>query len=155
MYVTSGAQGEGFATVASDGGVLDAWFLNPKLTPGGANAGTQRVTGLLLPGQSADDVARYARKDDIRGVEVVPIRTEIACLADKPVDVHDVYLRLHLLSHRLVKPNAANIDGMFQLLRELHIDRIQALRTVECDDGDTVGDFVQDGFVIHRIPIPI
>ena len=116
MYVTSGAQGEGFATVASDGGVLDAWFLNLKLTPGGAKAGTQRVTGLSLPGQSADDVARYARKDDIRGVEVVPIRTEIACLADKPVDVHDVYLRLHLLSHRLVKPNAVNIDGMFQLL---------------------------------------
>ena len=116
MYVTSGAQGEGFATVANDGGVLDAWFLNPKLTPGGAKAGTQRVTGLSLPGQSADDVARYARKDDIRGVEVVPIRTEIACLADKPTDVHDVYLRLHLLSHRLVKPNAANIDGMFQLL---------------------------------------
>ncbi len=53
MYVTSGAQGEGFATVASDDGVLDAWFLNPKLAPGGAKAGTQRVTGLSLPGQSA------------------------------------------------------------------------------------------------------
>jgi 2,3,4,5-tetrahydropyridine-2,6-dicarboxylate N-succinyltransferase len=116
MFVTSGAQGEGFATIAADGGVLDAWFLNLKLTPGGATAGTERVGRLSLPGQTADDVARYARKDDIRGVEVIPIQTEIACLADRPVDVHDVYLRLHLLSHRLVKPNALNIDGMFQLL---------------------------------------
>jgi len=116
MYVTSGAQGEGFATIAGDRGALDAWFLNLKLTPGGAKAGTQRVSRLSLPGQSADDVARYACKDDIRRVEVVPIRTEIASLADKPIDVHDVYLRLHLLSHRLVKPNTMNIDGMFQLL---------------------------------------
>jgi 2,3,4,5-tetrahydropyridine-2-carboxylate N-succinyltransferase len=116
MYVTSGAQGEGFATVASDGSVLDAWFLSLKLMPGGAQAGLQRLTELSLPGQSADDVARYGRKDDIRGVEVVPIRTEIASLADKPIDVYDIYLRLHLLSHRLVKPNTVNIDGMFQLV---------------------------------------
>jgi 2,3,4,5-tetrahydropyridine-2-carboxylate N-succinyltransferase len=30
--------------------------------------------------------------------------------------VHDAYLRLHLLSHRLVRPNGLNLDGIFSLL---------------------------------------
>ena len=46
----------------------------------------------------------------------MPIRTEIASLQDAPVDVHDAYLRLHLLSHRLVRPNTINLDGIFQLI---------------------------------------
>jgi|FEC22Drversion2_1045045.scaffolds.fasta_scaffold00125_8 2,3,4,5-tetrahydropyridine-2,6-dicarboxylate N-succinyltransferase len=116
MFETAGAQGEGFATIANDGSVLDSWFLNLKLTPSGGKTGTERLAGLSLPGHSGDDIARYAHKDDLRKVEVVPVRTVIASLADKPVDVHDVYLRLHLLSHRLVKPNAVNIEGMFALL---------------------------------------
>ena len=115
MFITSGALGEGFATVASDGTVLDAWFLNLQLASSG-KAGTRRVAGLSLPGPSAEEVASYARKDDIRMVEVVPIRTEIASLADKPIDTHDIYLRLHLLSHRLVKPNTVNLEDLFQLV---------------------------------------
>jgi 2,3,4,5-tetrahydropyridine-2-carboxylate N-succinyltransferase len=115
MHDTSGALGEGFATVAGNGAVLDAWFLDLKLTSSG-QAATRRLAGLSLPGHSAADPAHHAHTDDIRRVEVVPVRTGIASLADKPVDVHDVYLRLHLLSHRLVRPNTVNLDGMFQLL---------------------------------------
>ena len=115
MFITSGALGEGFATVASDGTVLDAWFLNLQLVSSG-KAGTRRVARLSLPGPSAEEVASYARKDDIRMVEIVPIRTEIASLADKPIDTHDIYLRLHLLSHRLVKPNTVNLEDLFQLV---------------------------------------
>jgi 2,3,4,5-tetrahydropyridine-2-carboxylate N-succinyltransferase len=92
--------------VSRNGIVLDAWFLNPKLA-NGAPAGTR-------PGPRDD--RGYARTDEIRGVEVVPIRTEIASLQDAPVDVHDAYLRLHLLSHRLVRPNTLNLDGIFQLI---------------------------------------
>ncbi len=44
------------------------------------------------------------------------MRTTIADLADKPADTHDVWLRLHLLSHRLTKPHEANLDGIFGLL---------------------------------------
>jgi 2,3,4,5-tetrahydropyridine-2,6-dicarboxylate N-succinyltransferase len=35
---------------------------------------------------------------------------------EKPQTVPEVYLKLHLLSHRLVKPNQINLDGMFALL---------------------------------------
>ena len=33
-----------------------------------------------------------------------------------PTDAHDAYLRLHLLSHRLVKPHELNLDGIFGVL---------------------------------------
>ncbi len=42
--------------------------------------------------------------------------TFIGDLAVKPVDAHDAYLRLHLLSHRLVKPHGQNLEGIFGLL---------------------------------------
>ena len=45
--------------------------------------------------------------------------TAIASLADPPVDAHDAYLRLHLLSHRLVRPHGANLDGLFGLLNNV------------------------------------
>ena len=64
-------------------------------------------------GESADG---YARHDDIRNVDIVPIHTEIDSLASAPTDVHDAYLRLHLLSHRLVQPNCLNLEGIFSLL---------------------------------------
>jgi 2,3,4,5-tetrahydropyridine-2-carboxylate N-succinyltransferase len=44
------------------------------------------------------------------------VRTTVASLADPPADAHDVYLRLHLLSHRLIAPHEANLDGVFGLL---------------------------------------
>ncbi|MGQ0575708.1 MAG: 2,3,4,5-tetrahydropyridine-2,6-dicarboxylate N-succinyltransferase, partial [Pseudonocardia sp.] len=54
--------------------------------------------------------------DDTRGVSTVVVRTVIGSLADPPRDAHDVYLRLHLLSHRLVAPHQADLDGIFGLL---------------------------------------
>ena len=47
---------------------------------------------------------------------MAPVRTEIVSLAEPPADTHDVYLRLHLLSHRLVAPRTINLDGVFRLL---------------------------------------
>jgi 2,3,4,5-tetrahydropyridine-2-carboxylate N-succinyltransferase len=99
------------ATVTEDGTVLDAWFPDPEL---GAYSpsGTTRIT--------ADDVSEelgaLAGPDHDRGVEVVAIRTVIADLADKPADTYDAYLRLHLISHRLVEPHGLNLDGVFGAL---------------------------------------
>ncbi len=49
----------------------------------------------------------------------VPVLTFIADLGAPPVDAHDVYLRLHLLSHRLVQPHGLNLDGQFGLLNNV------------------------------------
>ena len=54
-------------------------------------------------------------EDPIRKVKKVAIEVKIN-LNDKPKDAADVYLRLHLLSHRLVKPHGVNLDEIFSLL---------------------------------------
>ena len=111
-----GASGEGFATVARDGRVLDCWFLQLRLLTQAGGAGTVPMTAQQIKEALAESAEGCARHDDIRDVDIVPIRTEIGSLASAPTDVHDAYLRLHLLSHRLVRPNCLNLDGIFGLL---------------------------------------
>jgi 2,3,4,5-tetrahydropyridine-2-carboxylate N-succinyltransferase len=113
---TTGAVAAGLATVTPDGTVLDTWFPAPELVDGPGPAGTERLTAdqaVELLGAAA---AKAIRQDAVRGVEVVAVRTVISSLEDKPLDAHDAYLRLHLLSHRLVKPHGQNLDGVFGLL---------------------------------------
>ena len=111
-----GASGEGFATIAADGRVLDSWFPGPGLVEAAGKSATVRLTNDEIAKSLGSSADGYARHDDIRNVDIVAIRTVIDSLASAPADVHDAYLRLHLLSHRLVKPNCLNLDGIFGLL---------------------------------------
>ncbi|MGV9798234.1 2,3,4,5-tetrahydropyridine-2,6-dicarboxylate N-succinyltransferase [Mycobacterium sp. NPDC003449] len=111
MANVTAASGVGLATIAADGTVLDTWFPAPELTASGA-AGTVRLTGDDVPAE----LAALTGADEDRGVEVVAVRTTIASLDDKPADSHDVWLRLHLLSHRLTKPHEASLEGIFGAL---------------------------------------
>jgi 2,3,4,5-tetrahydropyridine-2,6-dicarboxylate N-succinyltransferase len=56
-----------------------------------------------------------AGHDTVRNVDRIVVNRTID-LDTAPVDVEDVYLRLHLLSHRLVQPHGQNLDGIFGLL---------------------------------------
>ena len=98
-------------TLTADGTVLDTWFPAPELGEFGA-AGTVRLSADETPAE----LAALLGPDDDRGVQTVAVRTTIADIADKAADAHDVYLRLHLLSHRLVAPHGLNADGFFGLL---------------------------------------
>jgi len=89
----------GIATHADDGRLLDAWFPSPAL-------GARHVAMLDLP----------TGRDDLRGVRTERVIVEISSLASPPVDALDVYLRLHLLSHRLVRPHEVSLEGVFGLL---------------------------------------
>jgi len=94
------ASGIGLATYA-DSVLLDAWYPTPTL----GNSPT-----------APEGLERAIDSDNVRGVRVQPITTVIADLADAPRDAADAYLRLHLLSHRLVQPRTINLDGIFGLL---------------------------------------
>jgi 2,3,4,5-tetrahydropyridine-2-carboxylate N-succinyltransferase len=96
------AWGHGLATVADDGTVLDTWFPAPALGP---------ATGEAVP----DALAALEREDADRRVrtEVVTVAIELDA---SPADASDVYLRLHLLSHRLVAPHGLDLTGVFGLL---------------------------------------
>ncbi|WP_237103162.1 2,3,4,5-tetrahydropyridine-2,6-dicarboxylate N-succinyltransferase [Nonomuraea sp. MG754425] len=108
--ISTGAFGTGLATIAADGTVLDTWFPAPELGDAPLS-GTQRLSA-----GEAGELAELTGPDAARGVEVVAVRTGIAKLSEAPVDAHDVYLRLHLLSARLVQPHGVNLDGIFGLL---------------------------------------
>ncbi|MFE2549551.1 2,3,4,5-tetrahydropyridine-2,6-dicarboxylate N-succinyltransferase [Streptomyces sp. NPDC059355] len=133
---TTGAVAAGLATIASDGTVLDTWFPAPELVAEPGPAGTERLTAdqaVQLLGAAA---AKAIRLDAVRDVEVVAVRTVISSLEDKPLDAHDAYLRLHLLSHRLVKPHGQSLDGVFGLLANVAwtslgpvaVDQVEAVR---------------------------
>ena len=112
---TSSAHAIGIATLAGDA-VLDTWFPEPKLGAAGGPTGTERLTPEEAAEALGSEAGAALGEDLARGVEVVAVRTRIASLAQAPVDAHDVYLRLHLLSSRLVRPHGANLDGQFGLL---------------------------------------
>lgn len=111
----TGAHGVGLATVTDDGTVLDTWFPTVKLGEPGESGSTR-----LSPEEAAQFLgeagAALLGHDSARGVEVVAVRTHAGKLSDEPADTHDLYLRLHLLSHRMVRPHGQNLDGMFGLL---------------------------------------
>jgi len=107
--VTSAA-GFGLATITADGTVLDAWFPDPELGAYGPS-GTSRIAS----GDCPDELTALCGPDADRGVDIVPIRT-VAGLAEPPADTYDAYLRLHLISHRLVEPHGVNLDGVFGAL---------------------------------------
>ncbi|WP_028848903.1 MULTISPECIES: 2,3,4,5-tetrahydropyridine-2,6-dicarboxylate N-succinyltransferase [Thermocrispum] len=116
---TTGATGVGLATVTTDGTVLDTWYVQPKLVPASEEAGTQRLSREEAESALGASAAALVGPDTDRGVEVVAVRTTIGRLDAPPADAHDVYLRLHLLSHRLVPPHGQNLDGVFGLLNNV------------------------------------
>ncbi|MFD9377002.1 2,3,4,5-tetrahydropyridine-2,6-dicarboxylate N-succinyltransferase [Streptomyces sp. NPDC059999] len=132
---TSGAVAAGLATLTSDGTVLDTWFPAPRLVAEPGPAGTERLTAEQVVELLGATAPKAIRRDAVRGVEVVAVRTVISSLDDKPLDAHDAYLRLHLLSHRLVKPHGQNLDGVFGLLTNV---AWTSLGPVPVDEIETV-----------------
>lgn len=111
---------------SADGQILDAWF--HTLDWGASAPATDRTT----------EPQHHA----LRGVKVtaesIVIDTDVA-----PADAVDVYLRLHLLSHRLAKPRTLNLDGAFGLLTNvawtnlgpIAVDQVERVRWEERRSG--------------------
>ena len=101
--MTTSAWGVGLATVAADGTVLDTRF---------------RALGFgdAIPSDAPrSSIAAAAPGDPERGVAFQPVELLIDTTT-APTSASDVYLRLHLLSHRMALPRTLNLDGAFGLL---------------------------------------
>lgn len=111
------AWGLGLATLAEPGDrVLDVFFPEPRLGLDGAPAGPGTTE---LDAGRAGELAGAIGADERRGVRVVAVAVVLDDLSSAPTDAYDVYLRLHLLSHRLVRPNEVALDGVFGLLNNV------------------------------------
>ena len=97
------AWGMGLATISADGTILDTYFPKPQLGP----APTGDAVYLM-----DKEFDALIGKDPRRNVEVKAVRTEIN-LNDPVSSTPDAYLRLHLLSHLLVKPNSMNLENLY------------------------------------------
>src|SRR3954470_15497821 len=100
----SEAWGRGLATVTTGGRVLDVLYPDPVLGREGAPEGPG--TTVLAEGED----------DERRGTKNVEVVTVLDDLHSAPTDAYDAYLRLHLLSHRLVKPRELSMEGIFGVL---------------------------------------
>jgi len=99
----SAAYGYGISTIAKDGSILDTYF--HQLGLGAAEA-------------SRVDLANLEGADNEREITRALVKTEIE-LDKPPASVSDAYLRLHLLSHRLVKPHGLSLEGIFSILNNV------------------------------------
>ena len=98
------AFGYGVATTTSSGEVLDTWF---------------HTLGLgTLSSSTEPDLSEFLGSDSIRDITRSKVALEID-LDVPPASVSDAYLRLHLLSHRTVKPHGQNLDGIFGILNNV------------------------------------
>ena len=96
------AFGIGIATQNEAGQILECWFHTLGL---GTKTGADKYPELLTT-------------DEIRKVKRINLSIEID-LSKPAKDVADVYLRLQLLSHRIVKPHGLNLEGIFNILPNL------------------------------------
>jgi 2,3,4,5-tetrahydropyridine-2-carboxylate N-succinyltransferase len=102
------AWGRGWATLAADGTLLDAWY--PELGLGQPPSDAMPPSGGSVPLDGAVSAA-----DPVRGVTVAGVGPVID-LDAAPRDAPDGYLRLHLLSRRLATPRSINLEGIFAVL---------------------------------------
>lgn len=93
------AWGRGLATVSDDGVVLDTWFRELGL-------------GVEPDPEKFEAYTTAQRHDDTRRVSVRAVQVHIDT-DTPPAAASDAYLRLHLLSHRLMLPRTINLDGIF------------------------------------------
>jgi 2,3,4,5-tetrahydropyridine-2,6-dicarboxylate N-succinyltransferase len=98
--VSGPAAALGLATFDGDS-VLEVWYPEPVLG----------ATPVDVPHLEAG-----IDSDPVRGTSVRSVSTVIDDLQSPPTDTADAYLRLHLLSHRLVRPHSINLDGIFGIL---------------------------------------
>ena len=100
------AWGYGLATVARNGTVLDTWFPSPTIGDRPSSAD---------PHIAPAEFEALVGSDDRRNVDIDFLTVEVD-LDSAPASTSDAYLRLHLLSHLLVRPNSINLDGIFSQL---------------------------------------
>ena len=132
--------GWGLATVHNSGSVLDVFYPEPRI----GDEIAKEAPAPLVAAQFTDDLRQVSVK-----VVCVVINLDTA-----PENTEDAYLRLHLLSHRMVQPHAINLDGIFGKLPNnawtsrgpVRVEDVANIRTTLRGRGETLQVFGVDKF---------
>lgn len=130
------ALGLATATKNRDGKIIEAFFPTPILAPSealvaalapiaGYQEGNQALE--ITAAQSAELAAVFAAHQQAASAAFAdkaananqPLVLVILASDDKPQSVAEGYLKLQLISHRLVKPHGTVLDGIFGLLHNI------------------------------------
>lgn len=132
--------GWGLATIHASGSVLDVFYPEPRI-------------GGEITKEAPDSLLAAQFTDELRHVTTKVVRVVID-LDTAPENTEDAYLRLHLLSHRLVRPHGLNLDGIFSKLPNnawtshgpVRVEDVARLRTSLRGQGETLLVFGVDKF---------
>lgn len=119
------AFGLGIAETNNQNNIIDVFFPDPMVDLGAdAASALNGVSGIVNSAELAG-IAENARQAGLDGVSALASRlsdSDKSIVAvnlqdnEAPGSVAEAYLKLHLLSHRRVRPHGTNLDGIFQLL---------------------------------------
>jgi len=133
------AWGMGLATISADGTILDTYYPKPQLGP--APKGDE----VYLMDKAFDALIG---KDPRRNVEVKAVRTEVNL--NYPVSsTPDAYLRLHLLSHLLVKPNSISLENLMAHLPIVAFSSIGPLSVLDYEK--LLPTLTRSGITVHSV----
>lgn len=127
----------GLASVTrnADRKIIEAWFPEPILNPpdnlvaplpelgyeGGNQVLELRNSGMHIMAQAFGDAGHSASAALAARGSAYDADLALVILAtdDAPGSVAEAFLKLHMLSHRLVRPHGTNLTGMFGLLHNI------------------------------------
>lgn len=134
------ALGIGVGTQNTAGEWLEVFYPRPLLNPAselsgaldtldyaGGNAVLALKAAQLSGLSAALDVAgESALAESVRqmGASSRPLLATILATDTAPESVPEAYLKLHMLSHRLVRPHETDLSGVFAVLRNLALSLI-------------------------------
>lgn len=126
----------GSATKNRDGKIIEAFFPHPRLNPSdalvsaiaevaGYTEGNQAIE--VTAEQSAALATAFASNDDVQNASFAekavnssqPLVIVILATDEKPQSVAEGFLKLQLISNRLVQPHGTVLDGIFGLLHNI------------------------------------
>jgi 2,3,4,5-tetrahydropyridine-2,6-dicarboxylate N-succinyltransferase len=115
--------GLGVATKSSQGDILEVYYHSPKLNPSGSwvdqilkKVSANATSVHELEFSDAADIAKLIPGHPQLEGSKQSFILSLVFKDEAPQSVPEAYLKLHLLSHRLVKPHGTNITGVFKVL---------------------------------------
>jgi 2,3,4,5-tetrahydropyridine-2-carboxylate N-succinyltransferase len=121
------AFGLGIAETNNQDNIIDVFFPDPKVDLGADAASALNGVSGIVSNAELGELAKSAGQAGLDGLAALANRlsdsdSDKSIVAvnlqdnEAPASVAEAYLKLHMLSHRLVRPHGTNLDGIFQLL---------------------------------------